>query len=243
MLSDLEIAQRARLLPIADIAAALGIAEDELELYGRYKAKVSLSVMKRLAARPNGKYIDVTAITPTPLGEGKTTTTIGLAMALNRIGCPTLAAIRQPSLGPVFGIKGGAAGGGYAQVVPMEDFNLHLTGDVHAISLAHNLLAAMIDNSITHGNKLRIDPLSITWPRVVDVSDRALRRVVVGLGGKENGYPRESSFDIAVASEIMAILGLTTDLKDMRQRLGRIVIGLDQDGKAVTAEDLKSAGA
>src|SRR5262250_154466 len=227
MLSDLEIAQRARLKPIADIAAALGIEEDELELYGKHKAKVTLSVMKRLAGRPNGKYIDVTAITPTPLGEGKTTTTIGLAMGLNRIGCSTIAAIRQPSLGPVFGIKGGAAGGGYAQVVPMADFNLHLTGDVHAISLAHNLLAAMIDNSITHGNALGIDPHTITWPRVLDVSDRALRRIVVGLGGRENGYPRETGFDIAVASEAMAILGLTTSLKDLRQRLGKIVIGLD----------------
>ena len=243
MLSDLDIAQRARLRPIAEIAAGLGIEEDELELYGRYKAKVTLSLLKRLAGRPDGTYIDVTAITPTPLGEGKTTTTIGLAMALNRVGSKTIAAIRQPSLGPVFGIKGGAAGGGYAQVVPMEDFNLHLTGDVHAISLAHNLLAAMIDNSITHGNKLRIDPLSITWPRVVDVSDRALRKVVVGLGGRENGQPRETGFDIAVASEVMAILGLTTSLRDLRQRLGRIVIGLDQDGRAVTAEQLGTAGA
>jgi formate--tetrahydrofolate ligase len=243
MLSDLEIAQRAKLLPIAEIARGLGLEDDELELYGKTKAKIALSVMKRLTGRPNGKYIDVTAITPTPLGEGKTTTTIGLSMAMNRVGARTIAAIRQPSLGPVFGIKGGAAGGGYAQVVPMEDFNLHLTGDVHAISLAHNLLAAMIDNSITHGNKLRIDPLAVTWPRVVDVSDRALRKVVVGLGGKENGYPRETGFDIAVASEVMAILGLTTSLKDLRARLGRIVIGLDHDGKAVTAEDLRTAGA
>jgi formyltetrahydrofolate synthetase len=243
MLSDLEIAQRAKLLPITEIARGLGIDDDELELYGKTKAKISLSVMKRLAGRPNGKYIDVTAITPTPLGEGKTTTTIGLSMALNRVGARTIAAIRQPSLGPVFGIKGGAAGGGYAQVVPMEEFNLHLTGDVHAISLSHNLLAAMIDNSITHGNKLKIDPLTITWPRVLDVSDRALRRIVIGLGGKENGSPRETGFDIAVASEAMAILGLTTSLKDLRARLGRIVIGLDQDGKAVTAEDLRTAGA
>jgi formate--tetrahydrofolate ligase len=243
MLSDLEIAQRARLTPIAEIAAALGIVEDELEQYGRYKAKVTLDVMKRLAGRPNGKYVDVTAITPTPLGEGKTTTTIGLSMGLNRVGCRTIATIRQPSLGPVFGIKGGAAGGGYAQVVPMEDFNLHLTGDVHAVSLAHNLLAAMIDNAISHGNAPGIDPLTITWPRVVDVSDRALRRVVIGLGGRENGYPREAGFDIAVASEVMAILGLTTSLKDLRQRLGRIVVALDRAGKAVTAEGLRSAGA
>src|SRR2546428_11211307 len=243
MLSDLEIAQRARLKPIAEIAAGLGLEEDELERYGKRKAKVTLPVMKRLAGRPDGKYIDVTAITPTPLGEGKTTTTIGLSMALNRIGCRTIAAIRQPSLGPVFGIKGGAAGGGHAQVVPMEDFNLHLTGDVHAISLAHNLLAAMVDNSITHGNPLRIDPLTITWPRVVDMSDRALRKIVVGLGGRENGSPRESGFDIAVASEVMAILGLTTSLKDLRQRLGRIVIGLDHHGRAGTADALKTAGA
>ncbi len=243
MLSDLEIAQHARLRPIADIAAALGLEEDEIEPYGRFKAKLELGALQRLEGRPNGKYIDVTAITPTPLGEGKTTTTIGLSMALNRVGARTIAAIRQPSLGPVFGIKGGAAGGGYAQVVPMEEFNLHLTGDVHAISVAHNLLAAMIDNSITHGNKLRIDPLTITWPRVVDVSDRALRKIVTGLGGRENGYVRESGFDIAVASEVMAILGLTTSLRDLRQRLGRIVTALDQDGNAVTAEHLKTAGA
>ncbi len=243
MLSDLEIAQRARLRPIAEIVSALGIVEDETELYGRWKAKIALSVLKRLAGRPNGKYIDVTAITPTPLGEGKTTTTIGLSMALSRIGCRAIAAIRQPSLGPVFGIKGGAAGGGYAQVVPMEDVNLHLTGDVHAISLAHNLLAAMIDNSITHGNKLAIDPHTITWPRVVDVSDRALRKIVIGLGGRENGYARETGFDIAVASECMAILGLTTSLTDLRARLGKIVIGLTRDSRAVTAEDLRTAGA
>ncbi|HEX9419125.1 MAG TPA: formate--tetrahydrofolate ligase [Methylomirabilota bacterium] len=243
MLSDLEIAQHTRLKPIAEIAAGLGLEEDELELYGKHKAKVTLPVMKRLAGRPDGKYIDVTAITPTPLGEGKTTTTIGLSMALNRIGCRTIAAIRQPSLGPMFGIKGGAAGGGHAQVVPMEDFNLHLTGDVHAISLAHNLLAAMVDNSITHGNKLRIDPLTITWPRVVDVSDRALRKIVIGLGGRENGQPRESGFDIAVASEVMAVLGLATSLKDLRQRLGRIVIGLDDQGHTVSADALRTAGA
>jgi formate--tetrahydrofolate ligase len=243
MLSDLEIARRAKLYPIAEIAAGLGIEDDELELHGKHKAKVTLEVLKRLAGRPHGLYVDVTAVTPTPLGEGKTTTTVGLSMALNRIGCRTIAAIRQPSLGPVFGIKGGAAGGGYAQVVPMEDVNLHLTGDVHAISMAHNLLAAMIDNAITHGNKLRIDPHSITWPRVLDISDRALRRVVVGLGGKENGYPRETGFDIAVASECMAILGLTTSLRDLRRRLARIVVGLDTDGRAVTAEDLKTAGA
>ncbi len=243
MSADLEIAQRAQPRPIAEIAAALGIEADELELYGEHKAKVALSVMKRLAGRPSGKYIDVTGITPMPLGEGKTTTTIGLSMALHRVGCRAIATIRQPSLGPVFGIKGGGAGGGHAQVVPMEDVNLHLTGDVHAVSLAHNLLAAMIDNSITHGNRLHLDPLTITWPRVVDMSDRALRKIVIGLGGRDNGYARESGFEISSASEVMAILGLTTSLKDLRQRLGRIVIGLTQDGQAVTAEDLRTAGA
>jgi len=243
MPSNLEVAQRARLKPIAEIAAALGVEDDELELYGRYKAKVALSILQRLAPRPDGKYIDVTSITPTPLGEGKTTTTVGLAMALNRIGCRAIATIRQPSLGPTFGIKGGASGGGLAQVVPMEDLNLHLTGDVHAISLAHNLLAAMVDNSITHGNPLDIDPLTITWPRVVDVNDRALRKIVIGLGGRENGYPREAGFDISVASEAMAILGLTTSLRDLRARLGRIVVALDRRGQAVTAEQLRAAGA
>ena len=243
MPSNLEVAQRARLKPIAEVAAALGVEDDELELYGRYKAKVALSILHRLAARPDGKYIDVTSITPTPLGEGKTTTTVGLAMALNRIGCRAIATIRQPSLGPTFGIKGGASGGGLAQVVPMEDLNLHLTGDVHAISLAHNLLAAMVDNSITHGNPLDIDPLTITWPRVVDVNDRALRKIVIGLGGRENGSPREAAFDISVASEAMAILGLTTSLRDLRARLGRIVVALDRRGQAVTAEQLRAAGA
>jgi formate--tetrahydrofolate ligase len=243
MLSSLEIAQRAKLKPIAEIASALAIQDDELEPYGRYKAKVALAILRRLEARPNGKYVDVTSITPTPLGEGKTTTTLGLAMALNRIGCRAIATIRQPSLGPLFGIKGGATGGGHAQVAPMEDVNLHLTGDIHAVALAHNLLAAMVDSSIMHGNGLAIDPLTITWPRVVDVSDRALRRIVVGLGGRENGYPREAGFDIAVASEVMAILGLATDLRDLRERLGRIVIGLDRQGRAVTAEQLRAAGA
>ena len=243
MLSDLEIAHQATLKPIGEIAGTLGLRPEEWEPYGRTKAKVTLAVLERLRDRPNGKYVDVTAITPTPLGEGKTTTTIGLAMALNRVGVRGLATIRQPSLGPVFGIKGGAAGGGYAQVVPMEDINLHLTGDIHAVALAHNLLAAMIDSHLLHGNALKIDPLAITWPRVVDVSDRALRRVVVGLGGRDNGVPRETGFDIAVASEVMAVLGLTTDLFDLRRRLGRIVVALTPDGKPVTAEDLKAAGA
>ena len=243
MLSDLEIAQAAKMKPITEIAANLGLLEDELEPYGKYKAKVSLDVLQRLKDRPNGKYIDVTAITPTPLGEGKTVTTIGLSQALGYIGKKVFTCIRQPSLGPVFGIKGGAAGGGYAQVVPMEDFNLHLTGDIHAVGAAHNLLAAYIDNHILHGNKLGIDPLSITWPRVVDISDRALRKIIIGLGGKENGYPREAGYDITVASEVMAILALTTSLKDLRERLGRVVVALTKDGKAVTAEDLKCAGA
>jgi len=243
MLTDLEIAQSAHLKPIVEIARDLGLEEDDIELYGKYKAKVSLQVLEKLKDRPLGKYIDVTAITPTPLGEGKTVTTIGLSMALNRIGKKSIVCIRQPSLGPVFGIKGGAAGGGYSQVVPMEDFNLHLTGDTHAVALAHNLLAAFIDNHIYHGNALRIDPFTISWPRVVDVSDRALRKIVIGLGGKDNGIPRESGFDIAVASEVMAILALTTGLRDLRERLGRIVIGYNVEKKPVTAEDVKCAGA
>jgi formate--tetrahydrofolate ligase len=229
------------LRPIAEIAAALGIADDELEPFGRFKAKVSLSILERLAGRPTGTYIDVTSITPTPLGEGKTVTTIGLAMALNRIGRTAIAAIRQPSAGPVFGIKGGGTGGGRAQVVPMEEINLHFTGDIHAVSLAHNLLAAVVDNALMRGQP-PIDPHAITWPRVVDVNDRALRRIVVGLGGRENGRPRETGFEIAVASEIMAILGLTTGYKDLRERLGRVVVGFAPDGAAVSAEDLKAAG-
>ena len=240
--SDLEIAQAADLVPIAKVAQEYGILEDELEMYGKYKAKVDLSILERLKDKPNGKYVDVTAITPTPLGEGKTVTTIGLSLGLNHIGKRVVTCIRQPSLGPVFGIKGGAAGGGFSQVVPMEDFNLHLTGDTHAVALAHNLLAAFVDAHIAHGNELDIDPFSITWPRVVDVSDAALRRVIVGLGGKNNGIPRETGFDIAVASEVMAILALTTSLKDLRERLGRIVVGTTRSGKPVTAEDLKCAG-
>lgn len=240
--SDLEIAQAAKMLPITEIAAKMGLGEDDIEMYGKYKAKITLDMLDRLKDRPNGKYIDVTAITPTPLGEGKTVTTVGLGQALNRIGKKCVTAIRQPSLGPVFGIKGGAAGGGYAQCVPMEDFNLHFTGDVHAVGLAHNLCAAFLDNSIVKGNKLNIDPLSIIWPRVVDVSDRSLRQIVIGLGGKENGLPREAGFDITVASEVMAILALASDLKDLRARLGRIVVAFTYDGKPVTAEDLQVAG-
>ncbi|HOL67219.1 MAG TPA: formate--tetrahydrofolate ligase [bacterium] len=243
MLSDLEIAQQARMKPIVEVAAAAGIPEKYLELYGNYKAKVRLELMSELKDRPDGKYIDVTAITPTPLGEGKTVTTIGLSQAIGLLGKKVFTCIRQPSLGPVFGIKGGAAGGGYSQVVPMEDFNLHLTGDVHAVGLAHNLLAAFIDNSLCKGNPLGIDQHSITWPRVVDVSDRALRHVVIGLGTKDDGIPRETGFDITVASEVMAILALTSDLFDLRQRLGRIIVGQSFSRKPVTAEDLKAAGA
>lgn len=243
MKSDLEIAQEATLQPISSIASDLGLLDDEVELYGKFKAKVSLDVLDRLKDKPDGKFIVVTGMTPTPLGEGKTLTTVGLAQALNRIGKKAIANIRQPSLGPVFGIKGGAAGGGNSQVVPMEDFNLHLTGDTHAVSMAHNLLAALVDNHLNHGNALDIDPFSITWPRVLDISDRALRNVIVGLGGKENGFPRETTFDIAVASEVMAVLGLATDLKDLRERLGRIVIGTNRKREAVTADDLQAAGA
>ncbi|MBI2848943.1 MAG: formate--tetrahydrofolate ligase [Chloroflexi bacterium] len=241
--SDLEIAQAAKLRPIREVAESIGLTEDDIELYGRYKAKVSLDVLEKLKNKPSGKYINVTAITPTPLGEGKTTVTVGLGQALNRIGRSAVICIRQPSLGPVFGIKGGAAGGGYSQVVPMEEFNLHLTGDIHAVGLANNLLAAFIDNHIQHGNKMDIDPFSITWRRVVDVSDRALRNIVIGLGGKEHGVPRQTGFDITVASEVMAILALTTSLQDLRERLGRIVVGTTRDGRPVTAEDLKCAGA
>lgn len=243
MKSDIEIAQSAKMLPILEITRSLGIPDDYVELYDNYKAKLTLDLLDYLEDRPKGKYIVVTAITPTPLGEGKTTTAIGLGQAMGRLGKKVINTIRQPSLGPVFGIKGGAAGGGYAQCVPMEDFNLHFTGDTHAVATAHNLLAAFLDASILHGNPLNIDPLTITWPRVVDISDRALRQIVIGLGGSQNGYPRETGFDIAVASEVMAILALTTGLKDLRERLGRIVVGYTYDGQPVTAEDLRCAGA
>lgn len=243
MLSDIEIAQSSKIKPIKEVAASIGIGEEYIELYGNYKAKIKLEILETLKDKPNGKLIDVTAITPTPLGEGKTVTTIGLSQALNKIGKKTITCIRQPSLGPVFGIKGGAAGGGYSQVLPMEDFNLHLTGDIHAVGLAHNLLAAFLDTHLMKGNELNIDPFSITWNRVVDVSDRVLRQIIVGLGGAANGLPRETGFDITVASEVMAILALTTDIKDLRRRLGRIVFGSTYDGKPVTAEDLKVAGA
>ena len=218
--------------------------DEELDPYGKYIGKIDAPViLERLKDRPNGRYIDVTGITPTPLGEGKSLTTVGLSIALNRIGKTTIGTIRQPSLGPMFGVKGGAAGGGYSQVLPMESFNLHLTGDTHAVSLAHNLLAAVIDTHIAQGNKLEIDLVSVTWPRVVDLNDRALRRVVVGLGGRENGAPRETRFDIAVASEVMAVLALARDLKDLRQRLAAITIGFSRDKKPVTAGELGVAGA
>ena len=243
MKSDLEIAQAAKMKPILEIAEALGIGEEELDLYGRYKAKVHLSILDRLRDRPDGKYIDVTAITPTPLGEGKTVTTIGLSQALGHLGRKVMTCIRQPSLGPVFGIKGGAAGGGHSQVVPMEDFNLHLTGDVHAVGIANNLLAAMVDAHLKHGNKLNIDPRAISWRRVIDLNDKwGVYNIVSGLGG-ENRVPRETGFDITVASEVMAILALATSLQDLRQRLGRIIIGSTYHGEPVTAEQLQAAGA
>jgi formate--tetrahydrofolate ligase len=242
MRSDIEIASEAKLKPIADVAASLGLLDDELELYGKYKAKIELGALDRLGSRPQGKYVVVSAVTPTPLGEGKTTTTVGVGQALNRIGKNSVIAIRQPSLGPVFGIKGGAAGGGYAQVVPMEDFNLHLTGDSHAVTAAHNLCSAFLDNSLFHRNKLGINPASISWRRVLDVNDRAIRDIVIGLGDG-NGFTRQTGFDITAASEVMAILALATDLKNLRERLGRIVVGQTYDRQPVTAEDLQVAGA
>src|SRR5215210_6696816 len=242
--SDLEIARSVTPRPIVDVARELGLRDDELELYGPTKAKVTLEAIRRLESeRPRGKYVVVTAITPTPLGEGKSTTSVGLAQGLNHIGKRAAVNIRQPSLGPVFGIKGGAAGGGRSQVIPMEDFNLHLTGDVHAIGAAHNLAAAFIDNHFHHGNALGMDPLNVLWPRVLDISDRALRKVVVGLGGRENGYPRETEFVITVASEVMAVLALASDLSDLRARLGRMVMATTRDGRPITAEDLHVAGA
>ncbi len=231
------------MLPVIEITRRLGIPDDYVDNYGKYKAKISLDLLDDLKDRPQGKYIVVTAITPTPLGEGKTTTAIGIGQAMGRLGKKVVNTLRQPSLGPVFGIKGGAAGGGYSQCVPMEDFNLHFTGDTHAVSTAHNLLGAFLDASLLHKNPLNIDPLTITWPRVLDISDRSLRKIVIGLGGSENGIPRETGFDIAVASEVMAILALTTGLKDIRERLGRIVVGYTYDNNPVTAEDLRCGGA
>ncbi|HET8630554.1 MAG TPA: formate--tetrahydrofolate ligase, partial [Thermomicrobiales bacterium] len=241
MTSDLEIAQAARLRPIVDVAAGLGLGPDDLEPYGRYKAKIHLDVLDRLRDRPNAKYVVVTAITPTPLGEGKTTTTVGLGEALTRIGKRAVIAIRQASQGPVFGIKGGAAGGGRAQVAPMEDLNLHLTGDFHAVAAANNECAAFLDNHLYRGNRLGIDPDTITWRRVLDVNDRALRAIVQGLGAG-NGPLRETGFDITAASEVMAILALATDLRDLRARMGRIFLAQTRDGQPVTAEHIGAAG-
>ncbi|MBR1657973.1 MAG: formate--tetrahydrofolate ligase [Synergistaceae bacterium] len=240
--SDIEIAQSANPKPIVKVAEGIGISEDELELYGRYKAKISPSVFKRLSGKPDGKLILVTAITPTPAGEGKTTTTVGLTDGLRKIGKNSMAALREPSLGPSFGLKGGAAGGGYAQVIPMEDINLHFTGDLHAITTAHNLCAAMLDNHIQQGNELNIDPRRVVFRRVMDLNERALRNIIIGLGGKANGVPRESGFDITVASEVMAILCLSADLMDLKARLGRMVLAYTYDGKPVTASDIGAAG-
>ena len=243
MLTDVQIAQNASMLPIKDVAGQIGLSEDDLELYGKYKAKISLETIKRLENNQDGKLILVTAINPTPAGEGKTTTMIGLAQAMNKIGKKTIVAMREPSLGPCFGIKGGAAGGGYAQVVPMEDINLHFTGDIHAITTANNLISAMLDNSLQQGNPLNIDERQIVWKRVVDLNDRALRHIVVGLGGKANGVPREDGFDITVASEIMGILCLANDLSDLKSRVARIIVAYTRDGSPVTVEDLKATGA
>lgn len=243
MKADVEIAQEAVMQPIRKIAEKLGITEDELELYGKYKAKVSLDAWKRVKSRPNGKLILVTAINPTPAGEGKTTTSVGLADALQKQGKKVAVALREPSLGPCFGLKGGAAGGGYAQVVPMEDINLHFTGDFHAITTAHNLLAAVLDNHIQQGNELDIDVRRVVWKRVLDLNDRALRHVVIGMGGKAHGVPRETGFDITVASEMMAILCLASDLEDMKKRLGQIVVAYTRGGRAVRADELHVTGA
>ena len=243
MKTDVEIAQEAKISPIKEIAKKIGIDEDNLELYGKHKAKISTEFWNELKDRPNGKLILVTAINPTPAGEGKTTTSIGLADAFSRRGFKTIVALREPSLGPCFGIKGGAAGGGYSQVVPMEDINLHFTGDFHAITTAHNLLAAVLDNHIHHGNELKIDVRRVVWKRVLDLNDRALRNVIVGLGGKANGVPRESGFDITVASEMMAILCLANDLDDLKIRLGKIIVAYDVDNKPITANDLNVTGA
>lgn len=243
MKSDVEIAQTAQMLPIVKIAETLGLTEDELELYGKYKAKVSLKTWDKLKTRPDGKLVLVTAITPTPAGEGKTTTTVGLGDAFHKLGKKTVIALREPSLGPCFGVKGGAAGGGYAQVVPMEDINLHFTGDIHAVTTANNLLAAVVDNHIHHGNELGIDPRRVTWRRCMDLNERALRDIVLGLGGKPNGMPREGGFDISVASELMAILCLASDLDDLKARINRIIVGYTFANKPVTVADLKVAGA
>lgn len=242
MLSDIKIASKAKKQPIENIARKLNISAKYLIPYGKYIAKIDLGILDKIKNRKQGKYILVTAITPTPLGEGKTVTTIGLSMALNKLGRRASACIRQPSLGPVFGIKGGAAGGGYSQVLPMEDFNLHFTGDMHAVGLANNLAAAFLDNSIFKGNKFNINPDTITWRRVIDVSDRYLRNIKIGLGSAQDGIPRDTGFDITVASEVMAILALSSSLKDLRKRIGRIVLACADNGNPVTTEDIKVAG-
>ena len=241
--SDIEIAQECEMLPITEVAKTAGVDEKYLEQYGKYKAKVDYNILKDMADKPNGKLVLVTAINPTPAGEGKTTTTVGLADGMRKIGKNVLVALREPSLGPVFGVKGGAAGGGYAQVVPMEDINLHFTGDFHAIGAANNLLAAMLDNHIYQGNALNIDPRQVVWRRCVDMNDRQLRFVVDGLGGKTNGMPREDGYDITVASEVMAVLCLASDVNDLKARLARLVVAYTRDGKPVTAGDLNAQGA
>jgi len=243
MLSDLEIAQQNQMVSIDKIAQSIGILEDELILYGKYKAKVKSSILNRLSGNRTGKYIVITAITPTPLGEGKTVTSIGLGQGLAKLGKKVINTLREPSMGPVFGIKGGAAGGGYSQVVPMEDLNLHFTGDIHAVGAANNLLCAMLDTHLQKGNKLNIDIHSIGINRVIDISDRALRNIIIGLGGKSNGIPRESGFDITVASEVMAILSMSTNMFDVRERLGKMTVAYTSDSLPITAEDLKAAGA
>lgn len=243
MKTDVQIAQEAELMPILKVAERLGIQEDELELYGKYKAKISLNVLKRLENKPDARLILVTAINPTPAGEGKTTTNVGLSMALNKIGKKTITALREPSLGPCFGVKGGAAGGGYSQVVPMDDINLHFTGDFHAITSAHNLLAALLDNHLQQGNELRIEPKKIVWKRVLDMNDRSLRNIIIGVGGKGDGVTRQAGFDITVASEIMAILCLADSMEDLKKRLSRMVVAYNTEGYAVTAGDLKATGA
>lgn len=243
MKTDVQIAQEAQMKPIVEVASQLDISDDELELYGKYKAKISPDVLERLKNRPNGKLVLVTAINPTPAGEGKTTTNVGLSMALNKLGKKTITTLREPSLGPCFGIKGGAAGGGYSQVVPMDDINLHFTGDFHAITSAHNLLAAMLDNHIHQGNALDIVTKKIVWKRVLDMNDRSLRHIIVGLGKKGDGVMRESGFDITVASEIMAILCLATDIEDLKARLSRMVVAYNSKGETVTAGDLQATGA
>ncbi len=243
MLTDVEIAQSAKMKPIKEIAEKVGLDEDDLELYGKYKAKISLEAIQKLKNNKDGKLVLVTAINPTPAGEGKTTTMIGLSQALNKLGKKSIVAMREPSLGPCFGIKGGAAGGGYAQVVPMEDINLHFTGDIHAITTANNLIAAMLDNSIQQGNPLDIDTRQIVWKRVVDLNDRALRHTICGLGGKVNGVPREDGFDITVASEVMAILCLATSLDDLKKRAGRMIVAYNHAGEPVTVDDIQATGA